>query len=142
MQLPSNLGFIQSRGEGTTHMEPRPRFLGFYRCEGFTFVEVVIVICMIGILAAIAGASYVDMSRKARTSACLANQAHIEAAASIGYAESVVIPGGIGHYPASIQDMVDRKLLDRYPACPSGGNYNDYDPSLGLVHCSLPEHAR
>jgi prepilin-type N-terminal cleavage/methylation domain-containing protein len=124
-------------------MKPRPLVFCFWRDEGLTFVELVIVLCIIGILAAIAGAVYVDMNQKARASVCKQNQAYIEAGASIGYAESVTPGGGgFGQYPASIQEMVERKLLDRYPTCPSGGNYNDYDPSIGLAHCSLTEHAR
>jgi len=84
------------------------------RC-GFTLIELMVVVIVIAVLAAIAIPAFSQHRSDAELSVCLENLRLIQAALSI-YQENE------GVYPLSADDLVG--YLERVPVCPLGGPYN------------------
>jgi prepilin-type N-terminal cleavage/methylation domain-containing protein len=99
--------------------------------KGFSLVELMVVVVIIGVLVAIAIPVYNITTDRAERGACHANQRMIEGAAS-QYAMNT---------GKSINDVND---LNEYfkngtPTCPSGGTYT-YDIEDGKVSCDKHDH--
>lgn len=94
--------------------------------KGFTIMELMIVIVIIGILIAIAVPAYNSFVEKARSSTCSANRRTIESAAGLYYAE-------VGSHTSDIADLDD--YLDNVASieCPSDGAYS---VSGGVAYCT------
>jgi len=119
--------------------------------KGFTLVELIVVIVIIGILAAIAVPKFTDLSDAAKAAACQQNQASIESAAAIGYADAAI--GSSAQYP-TWDNLVSGYLGNAEPTCPeestSGApyesNYSGGANGTGTVTCTNSsgdhDHAR
>jgi len=103
------------------------------RQSGFTMIELLIVIIIIGILAAIATAAYAKQRGQAKTAACRADMRQIEVAE-----KSYIIVDGSAS--SSMQALVDEHLLEGVPHCPAGGVYSWVSNIDGDVELSCSIH--
>ena len=92
--------------------------------KGFTLIEILIVVILLGILAAIVVPMFTDASDDTRVSTCQANMATIRGQAELFRAKSYGIDGVLGTaddasvYPGSTAVMVTANLLQEDTVCP------------------------
>lgn len=105
--------------------------------KGFTLVEIMIVVAIIGLLAAIAIPSFVKSRESARTSACVNNLRQIDSAKEQW---AMANNAGNGDAGPALADLVGaNNYIKKTPTCPAGGTYTvgaiGTDPS-----CSVAAH--
>jgi prepilin-type N-terminal cleavage/methylation domain-containing protein len=95
---------------------------------GFTLVEIMIVVTIIGILAAIGIPSFVKARSRSQATACINNLRQIEAAVQQFAIEKGKRVGDVVNYPDDITAYIKLNSENSIPPCPAGGDY-----SLALV---------
>ena len=90
----------------------------FKKSKGFTLVEIMIVVLIIGILLAIAVPNFIKARENSRTRTCIANLRQIEAAKEQWAMEN---KKGSTDTPAWADLTPD--YMKSQPTCPSGGTY-------------------
>jgi prepilin-type N-terminal cleavage/methylation domain-containing protein len=117
------------------------------RLGGFTLVEIMIVIAIIGLLCAIAVPNYVRSRSDSQANACINNLRQIDGAMQQFAIEAGKTIGGTVNYPNDLTPYIQLNSTSQIPPCPAGGNYSvapiGESPS---VACSLgntvfPPHA-
>lgn len=100
--------------------------------KGLTLIELLIVVIILGALAAIAIPRMSSSADTARTRACQTNIETINTQVELYYANN-------SDWPTMSTFLADPNYFPETPTCPSGGTY-DYYGSDHRVECSVHGH--
>ena len=92
---------------------------------GFTLVEIMIVVAIIGLLAAIAIPNFVSARARAQASACINNLKQIDGAANQFALEAKKNTGDPITLATDLTPYIKLNSNSLIPGCPAGGTYND-----------------
>lgn len=111
--------------------------------KGFTLVEIMIVVAIIGLLAAIAIPNFVRARQRAQAEACVANLRQIEGAMQVFAVDTGAADTAVPTWAQLVPDYIRTQ-----PACPGGGAYSVGTTAVsGRPTCTigspagLPAHA-
>lgn len=116
MELDSTAG-VQPVSIGRTRTTVMNRLK---KSKGFTLVEIMIVVLIIGILLAIAVPNFIKARESSRAKTCIANLRQVESAKEQWAMEN---KKGANDTPAWADLVGANAYMKAQPACPSGGNY-------------------
>ena|SRR5687768_1953375 len=106
------------------------------RRSGFTLVEIMIVVAIIGLLAAIAIPNFVKARSKAQQNACIANLKQIDGAVQQWALENKKTSTDT-YALASITDYLKGSTI---PTCPAGGTYAAGATVANNPTCTITGH--
>jgi prepilin-type N-terminal cleavage/methylation domain-containing protein len=92
------------------------------RTAGFTLVEIMIVVAIIGLLAAIAIPNFIKARTTSQTNACINNLRQLDAGIQQWALENNK-SGSAAVTLANIQPYLGRGTAGQLPTCPAGGTY-------------------
>lgn len=113
--------------------------------QGFTLVELMIVVVIIGLLASIGLANYISMRENAKFASCICNQRNIHEAAFIYAQDNNIQTTAINVNAITATGLITREVGE----CPSSGNkdWDDYNiqfnnGAVTQITCSIrgPDH--
>lgn len=105
---------------------------------GWTLIDLIVTIAIVGIMAVIAATKYINLSETGKKSACLTNQFSLEEAQTLFYADNYVKDSNKGTYATQSNQLIPYISGGVIPKCPKGPDYILL--TNGKIECPLPEH--
>jgi prepilin-type N-terminal cleavage/methylation domain-containing protein len=116
----------------------------FLSRAGFTLVEIMIVVAIIGLLAAIAIPNFAQARAVAQAHACINNLSKIDGVACQFALENGKKNGDAINYPSDLTPYIRLNQAGGIPGCPAGGNYTENlvgaSPTCSLGNTVTPAH--
>ena len=106
---------------------------------GFTLVEIMIVVAIIGLLATIAIPNFVRARTTSQKNACISNLRQIDGAAQTWALENRKAPGD-SYTMDDVRAYLGRDSAGGIPTCPAGGTYSPSATVGNPPTCSNPQH--
>ncbi len=105
---------------------------------GFTLVEIMIVVAIIGLLAAIAIPNFVRSRAKSQATACINNMRQIDSAIEQFSLEHGLKAGDAISWPNDLTPYIKLNAAGSIPGCPAGGSYTPtLVGNIPSILCSL-----